>query len=81
MLHQPRGGSQGTAADIEIAANEIVRTRENLNKLYAFHTGRALGEIEAVMDRDTFMGPEQALEFGVIDSILDKRSEDKSVDE
>jgi len=73
MLHQPRGGAQGMAADIDIQAKEILRTRSNLNRLYAFHTGRQLDEIERVMDRDTFMSVEQAVDFGVIDKILEKR--------
>lgn len=82
MLHQPRGGSQGTAADIEIAAKEILRTRENLNNLYVHHTGKSLSEIEVVMDRDTFMSPQQALDFGVIDVVIDKRTEkEKSVND
>lgn len=74
MLHQPSGGAQGMASDIEIAAREILRTRTRLNQLYVDHTGRSLAEIERVMDRDTFMDPEQAREFGVIDQVWDKRS-------
>lgn len=62
------------ATDIDIQAREILRTRHNLNTLYAHHTGQKLSTIERVMDRDTFMNCEQAIEFGVIDSILDKRS-------
>eukprot|EP00586_Coscinodiscus_wailesii_P020917 CAMPEP_0172519464 /NCGR_PEP_ID=MMETSP1066-20121228/291435_1 /TAXON_ID=671091 /ORGANISM="Coscinodiscus wailesii, Strain CCMP2513" /LENGTH=79 /DNA_ID=CAMNT_0013302057 /DNA_START=1147 /DNA_END=1386 /DNA_ORIENTATION=- len=75
MHHQPRGGSQGTVANIDIAAKAILCTRENLNKLYYHHTGRPLDVIETVMDRDTFMSPQQAMDFGVVDSVLDKRAE------
>lgn len=74
MLHQPRGGAQGMASDIDIQAKEILRTRANLNRLYVHHTGQELEEIERVMDRDTFMDVEQAIDFGVIDKVLDKRT-------
>mmetsp|Transcript_13481 Transcript_13481/g.29281 ORF Transcript_13481/g.29281 Transcript_13481/m.29281 type:complete len:261 (+) Transcript_13481:124-906(+) len=73
MLHQPSGGAQGMASDIEIQAKEILRTRANLNGLYAHHTGQELEEIEKVMDRDTFMDVKQAVDFGVIDEVLSKR--------
>ena len=73
MLHQPSGGAQGMASDIAIQAQEILRTRANLNLLYVHHTGRSLDEIEKVMDRDTFMDVKQAVEFGVIDEVLNKR--------
>eukprot|EP00804_Cyclotella_cryptica_P024756 CCRYP_001748-RA/>CCRYP_001748-RA protein AED:0.00 eAED:0.00 QI:43/1/1/1/0.5/0.33/3/1222/302 len=73
MLHQPSGGAQGMASDIDIQAREILRTRANLNRLYVHHTGRELEEIERVMDRDTFMDVTQAVEFGVIDEVLTKR--------
>lgn len=73
MLHQPSGGAQGKAADIEIQAREIIRMRAMLNQLYVNHTGRDLEEVEKVMDRDTFMNVEQALAFGVIDEVLIKR--------
>jgi len=76
MLHQPSGGAQGMASDIEIQAKEIIRTRANLNDLYVHHTGQDLDIVESVMDRDTFMSPNQALEFGVIDQVWDKRSRD-----
>lgn len=74
MLHQPSGGAQGMASDISIQAQEILRTRANLNQLYVHHTGQDLAEIERVMDRDTFMDVTTAKEFGVIDRVLDKRS-------
>jgi len=73
MLHQPSGGAQGMASDIEIQAKEILRTRSNLNNLYVHHTGQDLEEVERVMDRDTFMSVEQAIDFGVIDEVLTKR--------
>ncbi len=83
MLHQPSGGAQGKAADIEIQAREILRMRASLNQLYVHHTGRALKEIEKVMDRDTFMDVDQAVAFGVIDEVLNKRplpgDEDKRI--
>ena len=63
------------ATDIDIMAKEILRTRANLNQLYVHHTGQSLEEIERVMDRDYFMDVDQAVEFGVIDKILDKRSD------
>lgn len=73
MLHQPSGGAQGMASDIDIQAREILRTRARLNQLYVHHTGQQLEEIERVMDRDTFFDVETAKEFGVIDEILTKR--------
>eukprot|EP00565_Helicotheca_tamesis_P005920 CAMPEP_0185731412 /NCGR_PEP_ID=MMETSP1171-20130828/12841_1 /TAXON_ID=374046 /ORGANISM="Helicotheca tamensis, Strain CCMP826" /LENGTH=177 /DNA_ID=CAMNT_0028400671 /DNA_START=198 /DNA_END=731 /DNA_ORIENTATION=+ len=74
MLHQPRGGAQGMASDIDIQAKEILRTRANLNKLYVHHTKQPLDEIERVMDRDTFMDVDQAIQFGVIDAVLHQRA-------
>eukprot|EP01041_Mallomonas_annulata_P011247 gene11247-23522_t len=70
MLHQPSGGVQGMAADIQIQAFEILRTRSRLNTLYQHHTGKELKEIEKVMDRDTFLTADEAKEFGVIDHIM-----------
>jgi ATP-dependent Clp protease protease subunit len=75
MLHQPSGGAQGMASDIDIQAKEILRTRANLNRLYVVHTGQELERIENVMERDFFMDVEQAIEFGVIDKVLDKRED------
>lgn len=65
------------AADIDIQAREILRTRANLNRIMAHHTQQPLEEIERVMDRDFFMDSKQALEFGVIDEILNKRMKDE----
>ena len=73
MTHQPSGGFQGQATDIEIHAREIMATKRKLNEIYVRHTGRSLPEVEAVMERDTFMSPEQAREFGLIDAVVDKR--------
>jgi ATP-dependent Clp protease protease subunit len=73
MLHQPSGGAQGMASDIQIQAQNILDVRKRLNKLYAFHTGQPMDKIEQVMDRDTFMDVSRALEFGIIDKILEKR--------
>lgn len=77
MLHQPSGGAQGMASDIEIRAQEILRLRAKLNRLYVHHTGQELKEIERVMDRDYFMDAQQALEFGIVDELLIKRPEDE----
>jgi ATP-dependent Clp protease protease subunit len=74
MLHQPSGGASGMASDIAIQAEEILRTRARLNDMYVHHTGQSLSEVERVMDRDTFMSIEQAIEFGVVDKILEKRT-------
>lgn len=73
MVHQPSGGAQGQATDIEIQAKEILRMREYLNNIYVKHTGNKLSEIERVMERDTFMSPEEALKFGLIDKIVENR--------
>ncbi|SVD79990.1 uncharacterized protein METZ01_LOCUS432844, partial [marine metagenome] len=70
MIHQPSGGSQGTAADIEIAAKEILYTRRRLNEILAMHTGQNLDQIQEDVDRDRFMSPEEAVEYGLIDRIL-----------
>ncbi len=73
MIHQPSGGAQGQAADIEIHAKEILATRARLNQMYVAHTGRAIEEIEQAMDRDKFFSPAEAKEFGLIDEVLEKR--------
>jgi ATP-dependent Clp protease protease subunit len=73
MTHQPSGGFQGQATDIEIHAREILAVKQRLNEIYMRHTGRTLAEIEVRMERDTFMSPEQALEFGLIDAVVAKR--------
>ncbi len=73
MVHQPSGGFQGQAADIEIHAREVLKTRARLNDIYAKHTGQELKAIEDAMDRDNFMDPEQAKTFGIIDEVVEKR--------
>ncbi|NCB49200.1 MAG: ATP-dependent Clp endopeptidase proteolytic subunit ClpP [Alphaproteobacteria bacterium] len=74
MIHQPSGGFQGQASDIEIHAKEILDLRKRLNFIYAKNTGKKLAEIEKAMDRDNFMTAEEALKFGLIDKIIDKRA-------
>ncbi|MCZ4281994.1 ATP-dependent Clp endopeptidase proteolytic subunit ClpP [Kiloniella laminariae] len=76
MIHQPSGGFQGQATDIEIHAKEIIKTRSRLNDLYAKHTGQPIEKIEAGMERDNFMSPEEALAFGLIDEVVSHRKAD-----
>jgi ATP-dependent Clp protease protease subunit len=73
MIHQPSGGAQGMAADIEIQAKEILRMRHRLNSLYAKYTGKPIDEIEHAMDRDKFLEADEAKAFGLIDEVFDKR--------
>jgi ATP-dependent Clp protease, protease subunit len=73
MIHQPSGGAQGQATDIEIHAREILRTREQLNKIMAERTGQTLERITADMERDYFMSPSEAKEYGVVDQVLSQR--------
>jgi ATP-dependent Clp protease, protease subunit len=73
MIHQPSGGAQGQATDIEIHAREILKTREQLNKIYAEGTGQTLSKIQADMERDFFLDPEEAKAYGLIDQVLAKR--------
>ena len=75
MIHQPSGGAQGMAADIEIQAREILRMRSRLNALYSKYTGQPIEAIEAAMDRDKFMEADEAKAFGIIDEVFDKRPE------
>lgn len=78
MIHQPMGGFQGQASDVEIHAKEMLRTKEALNKVLADHTGKALDQVAEDTDRDYFMTPEEAQEYGIIDHISRKRvSQDK----
>jgi len=81
MIHQPSGGAQGMASDIEIQAREILRMRTRLNTLYAKYTGQPIEEIERAMDRDKFLEADEAKEYGLIDEVFDRRpdaSEDGS---
>jgi ATP-dependent Clp protease protease subunit len=73
MIHQPLGGFQGQASDIDIHAKEILRTRERLNEILAEHTGQPIERVAADTDRDRFMSGEEAVEYGLIDKILDRR--------
>ena len=73
MIHQPSGGAQGMASDIEIQAREILRIRQRMNELYAQYTGQPIDEIERRMDRDTFLQADEAKAFGLIDEVFDKR--------
>jgi ATP-dependent Clp protease protease subunit len=75
LIHQPSGGSQGTAADIEIAAREILYARERLNEIMAKHTGQTVEQIADDVDRDRFMSPSEALAYGLIDQVVTHRSE------
>lgn len=70
MIHQPSGGSQGTAADIEIAAREILHTRTTMNRLFAQHTGQPIASIERDSDRDRYMSAEEAKTYGLIDQVF-----------
>ena len=70
MIHQPLGGAQGQATDIEIVAKEILRTREKLNKILSMNTGKTMEEISVATERDNYLTAEEALEFGLIDKIL-----------
>ena len=73
MTHQPSGGFSGQASDIEIHAREILTLRERLNAIYVKHTGRPLEDIEKIMERDTFMAPQEAKDIGLIDEVVEKR--------
>lgn len=75
MIHQPSGGAQGQATDIEIQAKEILDLRKRLNQIYVQHTGQKLNAIEKAMDRDNFMAPEDAKKFGLVDEIVTTRDE------
>jgi ATP-dependent Clp protease protease subunit len=77
MLHQPMGGFQGQATDIEIHAREILLLRERLNMILAHHTGQPLEKIAVDTERDNFMGGELAVQYGLIDSVLSNRQGDR----
>lgn len=74
MIHQPSGGAQGQASDIAIHAREILKVRNQLNNIYSFHTGQTVEIIESAMERDNYMSPEDALKFGLIDKVIQKRA-------
>ena len=73
MVHQPSAGFQGQATDIEIHANEVLSLKERLNKIYSKHTGKSENDIKSALERDNFMTPESAKEFGLIDQVVEKR--------
>ena len=73
MVHQPSGGAQGQATDIEIQAKEILKLRERLNEIYVEHTGQSIKTIQAALERDHFMDPREALDFGLIDEVVTER--------
>jgi ATP-dependent Clp protease, protease subunit len=75
MIHQPSGGAQGTAADIEIQAREILYLRGKMNELFSKHTGRPVEQIERDMDRDRFMSAEEAKSYGLIDNVISYRGQ------
>ncbi len=73
MIHQPLGGARGQASDIKIHADWIIKTREKLNNLLSDHTGKPVADLERDTERDNFMSAQQALEYGLIDKVIDKR--------
>ena len=79
MIHQPSGGAQGQATDIEIQANEIVRIRKTLNDLLARHTGQDVEIIARDTERDNFMNAQQALEYGLVDKVIESRVDNKAI--
>jgi ATP-dependent Clp protease protease subunit len=74
MIHQPLGGYQGQASDMEIHAKEMLETRDRLNRILAHHTGQTIDRVKQDTDRDNFMGAQDAIAYGLIDSMLDKRA-------
>ena len=74
MVHQPSAGFQGQATDIEIHANEVLSLKKRLNEIYSKHTGRSVEDIKNALERDRFMSPREAKEFGLIDSVVEKRT-------
>ncbi len=77
MIHQPSGGYQGQATDIEIHANEILRVKKKLNQIYEKHTGNSLKKIEEMMERDKFMDSEEAKKIGLVDKVMAEREDIK----
>ena len=75
MVHQPSGGAQGQATDIEIQAREILSLRKRLNEIYVEHTGQKIDIIEQALERDRYMTPEDAKDFGIVDEVVTKRPE------
>ncbi|MDA8416382.1 MAG: ATP-dependent Clp endopeptidase proteolytic subunit ClpP [Betaproteobacteria bacterium] len=75
MIHQPMGGAQGQASDIEIQAREILYLRQRLNEVMAHHTGKSVAEIERDTDRDNFLGAQEAIDYGLVDRMLTRRAD------
>jgi ATP-dependent Clp protease protease subunit len=75
MIHQPSGGTSGTASDIEIQAREVLYTRAKMNELMAKHTGRPTEQIERDVDRDRFMSADEAKQYGIIDNVVVSRAD------
>ena len=73
MVHQPSGGYQGQVTDIEIQTNEIKKTKNRLNEIYAKHTGKKINDVSSIMERDKYFSPEEAIKFGLIDKIVESR--------
>jgi len=73
MVHQPSGGYQGQVTDIEIQTKEIIKTKKRLNEIYAKHADKKIKEVELIMERDKYFSPEEAIEFGLIDKIVENR--------
>ncbi len=80
MIHQPWGGAQGTASDISIQAEEILKTKKRLNEIISQHTGKSIADVEKDTDRDNYMSSQQAAAYGIIDKVLTKRSSDGKKD-
>ncbi len=80
MIHQPSGGAQGMASDIQIQAKEIQRIKDRMNSLYVKYTGQPLERIESAMDRDTFLEAEEAKAFGLVDEVYEKRPQPADTD-
>jgi ATP-dependent Clp protease protease subunit len=74
MVHQPSGGFRGTAADIQLQAQEILSLKRRLNEIYRKHTGQALDVIESALERDNYMTAEKAKEFGIVDQVIESRA-------
>ena len=75
MLHQPSGGSHGQASDIDIQAREILKIRDRINKILAYHTGQDIKRVENDTDRDYFMTAQQAMDYGIVDAVMKNREE------
>jgi len=81
MIHQPLGGAQGQASDIRIQAEEIIRIKQNLNEILAYHTGQEIGQVEIDTDRDKFMGAKEAKAYGLIDHVVATRDDISAIAE